>query len=190
MAKLNKSTRQSVRIIGGQWRGRRLSFPAVEGLRPTSDRIRETLFNWLQPHLPGSVCLDLFSGSGALGFEAASRGADKVDMIELDLQAYKQLQTNKAMLTAEQCALFRQPAQQFLNQSAGTYDIVFLDPPFEANIWSEMADLLSQRNLLYKDSLVYLESNKHQKVNQLPDNWHLIKDKQAGDVKYCLFAMK
>ena len=94
------------------------------------------------------------------------------------------------MLTAEQCALFRQPAQQFLNQSAGTYDIVFLDPPFEANIWSEMADLLSQRNLLHKDSLVYLESNKHQKVNQLPDNWHLIKDKQAGDVKYCLFAMK
>jgi len=190
VAKLNKSTRQSVRIVGGQWRGRRLSFPAVEGLRPTSDRIRETLFNWLQPHLPGSVCLDLFSGSGALGFEAASRGAEKVDMIELDLQAYKQLQANKTMLAAEQCALFRQPAQQFLNQSAGTYDIVFLDPPFEADIWSEMADLLMQRNLLQKGSLVYLESNKHQKVNQLPDNWLLIKDKQAGDVRYCLFAMQ
>lgn len=190
MAKLNKSTRQSVRIIGGQWRGRRLSFPVVEGLRPTSDRIRETVFNWLQPHLPGAVCLDLFSGSGALGFESASRGAEKVDMIELDLQAYKQLQANKIMLNAEQCALFRQPAQQFLTQSATTYNIVFLDPPFEANLWSEMINLLTQRNVLQQGSLVYLEYSKYQNVDQLSDNWHLIKDKQAGDVKYCLFEMQ
>lgn len=190
MAKLNKSTRQSVRIIGGQWRGRRLSFPVVVGLRPTSDRIRETVFNWLQPHLPGAVCLDLFSGSGALGFEAASRGAETVDMIELDLQAYKQLQANKTMLTADQCALFRQPAQQFLNQSKSTYDIVFLDPPFEANLWSEMTNLLTQRNVLHQGSLVYLEYSKYQNVDQLPDNWHLIKDKRAGDVRYCLFAIQ
>lgn len=190
VAKLNKSTRQSVRIIGGQWRGRRLSFPDVEGLRPTPDRIRETVFNWLQPHLYEAVCLDLFSGSGALGFEAASRGAEHVDMIELDLQAYKQLQTNKTMLAAEQCALFRQPAQQFLNTSTTPYDIVFLDPPFQANLWSEMANLLTERKLLHKDSFVYLESNKYQNVEQLPENWHLIKDKQAGDVRYCLFAMQ
>ena len=173
MATLNKSSRQSVRIIGGQWGGRRLSFPVVEGLRPTSDRIRETLFNWLQPHLPEAVCMDLFSGSGALGFEAASRGAAKVDMIELDVQAYKQLQANKTMLAAEQCALFRQTAQQFLNQSR-----------------SEIAGLLNQRNLLHKNSLVYLECNKHQNLTDLPDNWHLFKDKQAGDVRYCLFKMQ
>lgn len=190
MAKLNKSTRQSVRIIGGQWRGRRLSFPIVDGLRPTPDRIRETLFNWLQPHLPGAICIDLFSGSGALGFEAASRGAEKVDMIELDLQAYKQLQLNKTMLTAEQCVLFRQPVQQFLNQSITAYDIVFLDPPFDADLWSEIADLLTQRNLLHKNSLVYLECNKHQNLATLPANWHLFKDKQAGDVRYCLFTMQ
>ncbi|AUZ84190.1 16S rRNA (guanine(966)-N(2))-methyltransferase RsmD [Methylophaga nitratireducenticrescens] len=190
MATLNKTSRQSVRIIGGQWGGRRLSFPAVEGLRPTSDRIRETLFNWLQPHLPEAVCIDLFSGSGALGFEAASRGAAKVDMVELDLQAYKQLQANKTMLSAEQCALFRQTAQQFLNQSSTAYDIIFLDPPFGADLWSEIAGLLTQRNLLHKNSLLYLECNKHQNLTGLPENWHLFKDKQAGDVRYCLFKMQ
>ncbi|MCB2428306.1 16S rRNA (guanine(966)-N(2))-methyltransferase RsmD [Methylophaga pinxianii] len=190
MAKLSKSTRQSVRIIGGQWRGRRLAFPVIEGLRPTPDRIRETLFNWLQAYLPGAVCIDLFSGSGALGFEAASRGAEKVDMVELDLQAYKQLQANKTMLAAEQCTLFRQPAQQFLNQASKPYDIVFLDPPFDANLWNEMADLLTRNNLLHPKSLVYLECNKYHNLEQFPDNWHLIKDKQAGDVRYCLFAMQ
>jgi len=167
-----------------------LSFPDVEGLRPTPNRIRETLFNWLQPYLPGSVCIDLFSGSGALGFEAASRGAETVDMIELDGQAYKQLQANKTLLAAEQCALFRQTAQQFLKQSNTAYDIVFLDPPFQADLWSEMAGLLMQGNLLHNGSLVYLECSKYQDVNLLPENWHLIKDKQAGDVRYCLFAMQ
>lgn len=190
MAKLTKLTRQSVRIIGGQWRGRRLSFPLVEGLRPTPDRIRETLFNWLQPHLPGAICVDLFSGSGALGFEAASRGAERVDMVELDLQAYKQMQANKVMLSADQCALFRQPAQQFINQSATVYDIVFLDPPFNENLWVEIANLLTQGKLLHQGSLIYFECNKYQKVEQLPENWHLLKDKVAGDVRYCLFTIE
>lgn len=188
--KLNKSTHQSVRIIGGQWRGRRLSFPTTEGLRPTSDRIRETLFNWLQPHLFGSVCVDLCSGSGALGFEAASRGAEKVDMIELDRQAYKQLQANKTLLAAKQCALFRQSAQQFLNQSSIAYDIVFLDPPFGEDLWFEIANLLTQKKMLHKGSLIYWECSKHQNLDRLPDSWHLMKEKRAGDVKYCLFAMQ
>lgn len=167
-----------------------MSFPAIEGLRPTSDRIRETLFNWLQPYLPGATCVDLFSGSGALGFEAASRGADKVDMVELDLQAYKQLQQNKTMLSADRCSLFRQPAQQFINQTNTVYDVVFIDPPFQQELWFEIADLLTRNNLLHQNSLIYLECSKTQSLERLPDNWQLFKDKQAGDVRYCLFKLQ
>lgn len=190
MAKRNNSSRQSIRIIGGQWRGRRLAFPDIEGLRPTSDRIRETLFNWLQPYLPGSVCIDLFSGSGALGFEAASRGADTVDMVELNAEAYKQLLVNKSLLAAEQCRLSRQSAQQFLTQSNTCYDIVFLDPPFQADLWSEIADLLMQNSLLHPGSLIYVEFDKNHDMAALPARWHLLKDKRAGEVKYCLFVIQ
>ena len=86
--------------------------------------------------------------------------------------------------------MFRQTAQQFLNQSSTPYDVIFLDPPFGADLWSEIAGLLNQRNLLHKNSLVYLECNKHQNLTDLPDNWHLFKEKQAGDVRYCLFKMQ
>lgn len=190
MAKRNKPPRQSIRIIGGQWRGRRLAFPDIDGLRPTADRIRETLFNWLQPYLPGSVCIDLFSGSGALGFEAASRGADSVDMVELNAEAYKQLQANKSILAAEQCRLSRQSAQQFLMQASISYDIVFLDPPFQANLWFEIADLLMQNSLLHTGSLIYMECGKNQDMTALPAAWHLLKDKHAGEVRYCLFVIQ
>ena len=188
MARKNKiQTTGQLRIIGGNWRGRKLSFPELAGLRPTPDRVRETLFNWLQGQLGGACCLDLFAGSGALGFEAASRGAASVDMIEIDRHAFSVLQQNKIHLSANACELFNTTAQQFLNTVKTRYDIVFIDPPYQADLWSEVATLLMQRQLLKPYGLIYLETPAKSALPELPDSWIQIKDKRAGDVRYCLF---
>lgn len=189
MAKHYKANKPSglVRIIAGKWRGRKISFPEVQGLRPTPDRVRETLFNWLQSVIGDARCLDLFAGSGALGFEAASRGAAHVDFVELDATAIEALQQNCLLLSADNCQLNKTKAQTFLNASNQSYDIVFIDPPFQADLWSEVTELLMNNKRLVDGAYVYLEYPKKQDLIGLPSQWQLLKEKVAGDVRYCLF---
>jgi len=180
----------SLRIIAGNWRGRQLTFPDVEGLRPTGDRVRETLFNWLQPVLGFSRCLDCFAGSGALGFEAASRGAAEVVMVEADRQAFNTLQQNKTSLQAEQCELLHGRVEAYLSNVDKQFDVVFLDPPYQLDLWSAVAAMLTDNGLLSEGARIYLEYPRRQSQPVLPDTWHCLREKQAGDVKYALFEFQ
>jgi len=177
----------SLRIIAGQWRGRKLAVLDLAGLRPTSDRIRETVFNWLQPHLGAANCLDLYAGTGALGLEAASRGAEKVTLVELNAKAATQLQSHCQTLSATQCQVHTQAASDFLEQNQQQYDIVFIDPPYQGNYWSDIAQQLMTNNSLAENALIYLEYPKQVAMPILPTQWQLIKEKKAGAVNYCLF---
>ena len=188
MAKQNKlKTSGSLRIIAGRWRGRKLTVLDLEGLRPTSDRIRETLFNWLQPTIGQANCLDLFAGSGALGLEAASRGAQKVTLVELDAKAAEQLCTNCRQLAADNCQLVNQDAATFLSGNSEQYDIVFIDPPYQADLWTPIAEQLVSQKCLSVNAHIYLEYPSHITQPSLPTHWQLIKEKKAGAVNYCLF---
>lgn len=177
-----------LRIIGGQWRGRKLGFPDVEGLRPTGDRIRETLFNWLAPEIRGARCLDLFAGSGALGLEALSRGAGASLLVERDAQASAQLRANLALLQAEQGSLLNADALTLLRQgnSAAPFNVVFVDPPFQLNLWQSVVDALEAGGWLADEASIYIESGR-ESVYHVPPNWSLHRDKQAGQVSYRLF---
>jgi len=186
-------TQGKLRIIGGTWRSRLLPVIIAQGLRPTTDRIRETVFNWLQSDIPGSRCLDLFAGSGALGFEAASRGASEVVMVENAAETFKQLQHNVEKLAATQVKLLRQDALHYLSQalqgaeSAKTvdFDIVFLDPPYDCALLQTVISLL----ILSAGTKVYLEARKGDDID-VPDNWLLLKDKTAGQVHFSLYEIK
>ncbi|MBP0047131.1 16S rRNA (guanine(966)-N(2))-methyltransferase RsmD [Marinobacterium sp. AK62] len=185
------AVRSSLRIIGGQWRGRKLDFPAVEGLRPTPDRVRETLFNWVQADLPGAQCLDLFSGSGALGLEALSRGAGSVTFVDRAPAVISQLRTNLNLLKAQNAEIIAASAQDWLAQQKADeevrYDLVFLDPPFRQDMALPICTLLEERNLLQAHALIYLETEAELALEGLPDNWQLHREKQAGQVAYRLF---
>ncbi len=182
-----------IRIIAGQWRGRKLKVLNSEGLRPTTDRVKETVFNWLNPYLNQSHCLDLFAGSGGLGFEALSRFAAFTTFVEKDAAAAKQLKTNLHLLelSSEQAKLINQDALQFLNQRPGeAYDVVFIDPPFRKNLLQPSCELLNNNGWLKSDSLVYLEFESEGGAPSLPSNWHCIKQKQAGQVNYRLYQVE
>lgn len=178
-----------VRIIGGEWRGRKLTVPAA-GVRPTPDRVRETLFNWLAAVLPGAQCLDLFAGSGALGFEALSRGASYVLMVDKSrdivshlkeqLQQFggKHADVFQAKLPEDFAMLSRAPTKQF--------DVVFLDPPYQANLLLPLCFYLEENGWLADPAYVYLESDKAVLQDALPAGWALIKEKKAGQVGYYL----
>ncbi|MEM9316832.1 MAG: 16S rRNA (guanine(966)-N(2))-methyltransferase RsmD [Pseudomonadota bacterium] len=147
-----------LRIIGGNWRGRKLDVAGVAGLRPTADRLRETLFNWLMADVAGARCLDLFAGTGALGFEALSRGAAHCDFIEVQIQAVAQLRQSAEALKAEERArIVNGSWDGFLETGAGPYDIVFLDPPFDDNLLDEVIDQVLTRDCLGASALLYLE---------------------------------
>jgi len=167
----------SVRIIGGEWRRRLIRFPGSADLRPTPDRMRETLFNWLGQDLTGMTCLDLFAGSGALGFEAASRGAKQVVMVERDAQIFRALQATHTMLGAGQVELARADALAFLQSDARRYDVVFLDPPYHLNLLPRVLSLLPGR--LDSGSCVYLESDRQP---ELPEGYELLRQSRAGRV--------
>ncbi len=173
--------RNRVRIIGGAWRSRLISFPPRKDLRPTPDRVRETLFNWLGQDLTGKACLDLFAGSGALGFEAASRGARRVVMVERDAAVFRALQASRAALGAAAVELRRADALEFLRAGAGVYDVVFVDPPYRSDYWPRVAPLLLPR--LAPDALVYCESAGRAKA---PPGWETWRSGQAGQVRYQL----
>ncbi len=183
-AKLNQ-----VRIISGQWRGRKLDFPDSRGLRPTADRIRETLFNWLAPVLPGAVCLDLFAGSGALGFEAASREASRVVMVEQDRTVFLGLQAQTKRLSAINVELINTDALDYLAGVAGSFDILFLDPPFgDAGLRQSAIQTIDDLHLVKPGGLIYLETEKADVLPELPANWHAYRRKQAGQVDYQLLS--
>ncbi len=177
-----------LRIIAGLWRGRKIRFPDHEGLRPTADRIRETLFNWLQGDIAGARCLDLFAGSGALSFEAASRGARCVVCVESDGAVYDCIRENLQNFSQTRIELIQQDALEFLGsvKLAHKMDIVFLDPPFAAGLLAQSCQLLEDRAWLNSRALIYLESAEALEALQLPENWRLIRSKKAGQVYYGL----
>ena len=180
------------RIIAGKWRGRKMKFDDAEGLRPTTDRIRETVFNWLQPYLSQSRCLDCFAGSGVLGFEALSRGAQELVFIEQNVNTIKCLKDNVRTLTIDNVTINHQDALSWL-QSAATntalkqkFDLVFLDPPFHSDLLEKSSVLLDRSGCLADDAIIYVEHAVDADV-ALPDNWICLKEKSSGQVSYKLF---
>ena len=181
------SGRNSVRIIAGGWRGRRINFPDIPGLRPTPDRVRETLFNWLQHEIAGSRCLDLFAGSGALGLEALSRGAKELVFVEQAVAAARGLEEQLALLGGTgRAQVVAMGATRFLRTPAQPFDIVFLDPPFGRDALAEYVPMLDAGNWLKVGGLVYLENEKTAGAPALPAHWQMLKSKAAGEVGYHL----
>lgn len=170
-----------VRIIGGEWRSRVLTFPDAEGLRPTADRVRETVFNWLGQTLEGKRCLDLFAGSGALGFEALSRYAQHVTLVEKNAHVHAALKENAAKLGAQKFDLVCADGLQWLKQDGRVYDVIFLDPPFAAELLPKLWPLVAGR--LDPEGVVYLESGAPLTV---PEGWALWRSGRAGAVHYGL----
>jgi len=174
-----------LRIVGGTLRGSRLDVADTPGLRPTPDRVRETLFNWLMPLIEGARCLDLFAGTGALGIEALSRSAAQVDFVETDMRLASLLRENLMRLKQMAC-VHRRDALQFLAATDARYDIVFLDPPFGAGLWGAAAQALEAHDRLQADALIYVESPA-QEIPVLPANWQLHREGRAGAVRYALY---
>lgn len=187
-AKREAGQDNSLRIIAGQWRGRKISFANSEGLRPTSDRVRETLFNWLAPVIANANCLDLFAGSGALGFEALSRGAAHVDLIDSSPIVFRQLQENLRLLKGNGNVWLDQ-AQNKLRQCPERYDIVFLDPPFSQSLLAPCIELIEHYQLLSTNAWVYVETGRRELLPSLPTHWQLHREKVAGQVCYRLFSV-
>lgn len=190
----NKKKVNQLRIIGGQWRGRKLSFADGEGLRPTLDRVRETLFNWLQNDIAGANCLDLFTGSGALGFEALSRNADNVVMIDKNPYAIQMIKSNLTLLNTHKAQILQMDAENYLNSFNGdklsqTFDIVFLDPPFNKQLISLFCGLLEQSNCLSDKASIYIELEKNTSLPNLPKHWTVAKEKKAGQLSYYLIQV-
>lgn len=187
-AAVGRADRGSLRIVGGRWRGRRLPVPDQPGLRPTTDRIRETLFNWVAPWVEGSRCLDCFAGSGALGFEAASRGAREVMMLEHSAAAVRVLADSVATLDAEQVVSVRrtEALEWLATAPVEPFDLCFLDPPFGSGLLAPAVTELVSRGWLATNALVYLECNKSSSLPQLPEPCEWLREKQSGQVRYGL----
>ncbi|HIF9153455.1 TPA: 16S rRNA (guanine(966)-N(2))-methyltransferase RsmD [Photobacterium damselae] len=184
-----QNNRQSgfVRIISGQWRGRKLPVHDVEGLRPTTDRVKETLFNWLAQDIYQAKCLDLFAGSGSLSFEALSRGAESLTMIELDQKAAAQLKQNLTAIGATNATLHNTNSVNFLNQAGTPHDLVFIDPPFRKDLIQQVITALEANHWLSPNALIYIEAEKELGSIDVPPSWHLYREKNAGQVCYRLF---
>ena len=179
--------RNSVRIIAGAWRGRRIHFPDMPALRPTPDRVRETLFNWLQHSITDTRVLDLFAGSGALGLEALSRGAREAVFVEQFPAAARTLQEQLVHFGgAAKGRILEMGAARFLRNPGEPFDIAFLDPPFGTNALAEYIPLLDGGEWLKVGGLVYLENERAAGVPALPGHWELLKSKSAGEVGYHL----
>ena len=182
-----KTQSGKIRIISGENKGRVLQFPAVSGLRPTPDRLRETLFNWLGPYISGSTCLDLFAGSGALGFEALSRAAKEVIFVESNKQAIRSLEHNCQLLRLNNATIINQDSSRYLKQTSAPFDIVFLDPPFNSQLLQSSLDFISNQNLIKINGWIYAEYSAHQQKPNYPEHWRLHRQTNAGDAHACLF---
>lgn len=174
-----------VRIIGGAWRSRLLEFPATAGLRPTPDRVRETVFNWLAPYLPGAVCLDLFAGSGAFGFEALSRGASRAVLVEQAAPVVAALRANSTRLIASGAEIRGDEVMAFLHGAAEAFDVVFVDPPYASNLLEPCLQCLASGDWLKPGARVYLEAPVPI-TPKLPLGWEPVRHKTAGQVGYYL----
>ena len=185
----NKSTLSKIKIIGGKWKGTNLTFLDEPELRPTGNRIRETLFNWLQPYIQGSTCLDLFAGSGCLGLEALSRGAANCVMVEKNESVKSHLAENIEKLSAS-TELIHNDAINYLSSKAfnQTFDIVFLDPPFNSNLYVPTMRTLELNHWLSHDALIYIEARSDSSMFKIPDNWSLFREQVAGNVRYMLYS--
>ncbi len=183
----------SLRIIGGQWRRRRLMFPDEPGLRPTADRVRETLFNWLQPDVAGARCLDLFAGSGACGLEALSRGASSVVFVERNRRVVAAIRQNLELLAAEGASVINADVMQWLlsgqsgtGASAMAFDLVFLDPPYDADLLPGACRKLDNSGMLAAGAKIYLENRSVITDAMLPESWYITRQSRAGSVYYYL----
>ena len=184
---------QSIRIIGGLYRGKKLHFPNINGLRPTPDRVRETLFNWLMHDIKNSRCLDAFAGSGALGFEAMSRGATSVVLIEQERMAFLNLKKTCSSFASKNLSILQMDALDYLKQQALTnkepFDIIFLDPPFaNKQLLLDCINTLTQSNILKNEGMLYIESADEITLDPLV--WESIKIKKTGNVVYALYKNK
>lgn len=189
-SKSKRRDRGQLRIIGGAWRGRKLSFTAAEGLRPTTDRIRETLFNWLAPVIDGAHCADLFAGSGALGLEALSRGAAHCDFVDSSATAAQQIAGHLETLGAEQRGrCHHRKASGYLQDARRPLDIVFVDPPFARGLVLPSCEELASNQLLSPESLVYVETPSDEALTNLPQGWQIYREKTAGGVSYRLYCL-
>ena len=173
--------KNKVRVIGGKWRGRIISFPSNIALRPTPNRVRETVFNWLGQDMSGKVCLDLFAGSGAMGIEAASRGSEHVVMVESNRKVYSILQSSLQKLRADQIELLMMDALKFIISDKRLFDMIFLDPPYQLGLLPKVLNLLPSH--LTQDGLIYLEAGNSFEPNE---DWSVWRGGQAGRVHYQL----
>jgi len=175
-----------IRIIGGQLRNSRLEVPDLPGLRPTAERVRETLFNWLAPVIAGADCLDLCAGTGALGIEALSRGAARTQFVERDARAAQALRGNLARLKAAGGEVATADAGAYLQGAARPYGVVFLDPPFALELWEPLSRRLEAGGWLSPSAWIYVESPRG-KALALPPAWQAHRQGQAGEVQYALY---
>ena len=183
-------SQQKLRIIGGKWRSRIIPFPSAQGLRPTGDRVRETVFNWLAPSIEGARCLDLFAGSGALCFESLSRGAAHCTALELQDAAVRQLRESATVLEALDLRIVQTNSLQYLenNGTQQRYDLVFVDPPFDTPLLSSACALLERGQWLATNAKIYCELSAADNSFVPAHNWQLLREKISGGVRYCLFS--
>ncbi len=188
--RVRKGSRNRVRIIGGECRGRVIDFVDHPGLRPTGDRVRETLFNWLQADIQGARCLDLFSGSGVLGFEAVSRGARQALMLEKSARVAERLGENARLLgIQERVKVVCTDAIEWLEKApVEAFDLVFVDPPFARQVVDGVLHSLADRGWVTSGSKIYVEQDLHQTEVSIPSGWSTLRDKTAGQVRYRLLC--
>ncbi|MDF1653964.1 MAG: 16S rRNA (guanine(966)-N(2))-methyltransferase RsmD [Coxiellaceae bacterium] len=190
MARVNRKLGQ-LRIIAGEWRGRCIQFPIESGLRPTHDRIRETLFNWLQADIAGANCLDLFAGSGALGFEALSRGAKHTTFVESDITVSQALKVSQQKLQTDNVSIFNQPFSSDMPAlSTGPFDLVFLDPPYEENLIEQSVLWLCNNDMLSEHALVFIECEKEYDLSVVDKYLEQVKLKHTRHICYGLYTNK
>lgn len=178
-----------LRIIAGEWRSRKLPVADVTGLRPTSDRVRETVFSWLTNYIPSAKILDVFCGTGALSLEALSRGASSAMMLEKNPLAVKALRSNIAVLKAERAQLIETDSLSWLTRPAPhAFDVIFLDPPFHMDLLATTCELLETNGYLDNNSIIYIEAEKELAILPVPSHWQLMKRKTAGQVQFSLWS--
>lgn len=188
--KPQKTPMGQIRIIGGKWRGRKLPVLDSQGLRPTTDRVKETLFNWLMPVIQDARCLDCFAGSGGLGIEALSRYAKETTFIEFDRKVAQQITANLALLGADNGHVIQDSALNYLAKQGTAYDVVFLDPPFHQGMLANTLQLLENNQWLAEGCYIYIEEEVNAQVYSLPENWRLHREKsQAKSPIVSIFAI-
>ena len=177
-----------LRIIGGFWRSRQIRFINTKKIRPTPDRVRETLFNWLASHIEGAVCLDLFAGSGALAFEAISRGAKHATLVDDDAKIVTQLEQQKKILQTDAVEIKKMQALKYLRNDDKQYDVIFLDPPFNSDQLYKIIPLLFEKRLLSSAGLLYVESPSNQAIPKELKTLNCVREKITGEVRYALYS--